>query len=302
MDVDRCLQYLDFVRERHHVWALRQAGEPGPWTQDETLLTRKFTNVYRVLDPGSQFVFELADDDPDPHDMMMRALLYRFTNRPEFWRVTRDLMGRWPVVADLDNDYLRNRWREARDVLGEQMFSGAYVVMPDPGGKKTMGLDKLAATVELGRRVLHPSGVDYLWPELEKATSLEQRFTVLTRPYAMGTFMTMQILTDWGYVFGPDQENDFVASGPGSRRGAAHLGMPFDLAMMWAHNEAQHNPTMPRLYTPSGGQRPPSYMDVQNTLCEFDKYVRCESRTQPGKPYVPVHPGPQPRPTLPTHW
>ena len=43
-------------------------------------------------------------------------------------------------------------------------------------------------------------------------------------------------------------------------------------------------------------------MDVQNTLCEFSKYVRFQSKPIPTKQYVPAHPGPQPPPVLPKHW
>ena len=63
MDVDMWLVYRAFVIERHKIWERRQAGEPGPWTRDPILASRKFTNVFRVLDPGTQFV--LTDLFPD---------------------------------------------------------------------------------------------------------------------------------------------------------------------------------------------------------------------------------------------
>lgn len=295
MNPDMAMMYLDFVSERHRIWEQRQAGDPQPWTDDPILAGRKFTNVYRVLDPGSQFVFEMADDDPDEHTLMVRALLYRFTNRPEFWRTTRRVMGRWPAVADLDDGTLAEAWRVTKEVLGVQMFSGAYICMPNPGGKFTPGLDKLAATVMLARRVLHPVGSDYCWPELSKVTTLQERFQVLSGPHAMGGFMTQQVLTDWGYVFGPDQENTFVADGPGSRVGAKHLGLKPQDAFRWGR-ESIHGVTLEG--------RPPSLMDVQNCFCEFGKYVRFQNRLAPAvtKIYQPVHPGPQPTPVLPKHW
>ena len=51
--------YQHMVRERHQIWLARQHGASYPWTEDPVLANRKFTNMFRVLDPGSQFVFDL---------------------------------------------------------------------------------------------------------------------------------------------------------------------------------------------------------------------------------------------------
>ncbi len=58
--------YLSFCRERHKIWLKRQAGDPGPWTDDPILATRKFTNVFRILDPGTQFVVQELLPDANP--------------------------------------------------------------------------------------------------------------------------------------------------------------------------------------------------------------------------------------------
>jgi hypothetical protein len=107
----------------------------------------------------------------------------------------------------------------------------------------------------------------------------------------------MQTLTDWGYSeHGADRENEFVVAGPGAVKGAAVLdptATPLDVIKRM-HVELQLERDVPQLYG-----RVPSYMDVQNTLCELSKYVRFTDR---GKAYVPAHPGVQPEPTLPSHW
>ena len=56
--------YQHMVRERHQIWLARQNGATYPWTSDPVLANRKFTNMFRVLDPGSQFVFDLEEDNP----------------------------------------------------------------------------------------------------------------------------------------------------------------------------------------------------------------------------------------------
>jgi hypothetical protein len=52
--------YRVMVVERHKIYLARQNNEPQPWTTDPVLRNRKFTNMFRVLDPGSQFVFDLT--------------------------------------------------------------------------------------------------------------------------------------------------------------------------------------------------------------------------------------------------
>jgi alpha-glutamyl/putrescinyl thymine pyrophosphorylase clade 1 len=83
---DAALTFLEFVEERHRIWERRQAGSPQPWTDNPILASHKFTNVYRWLDPGSQFVIEeLQDLELSPSDNLMRFFLYRHTGRVETW-------------------------------------------------------------------------------------------------------------------------------------------------------------------------------------------------------------------------
>lgn len=75
MDLDRAMEYLEFVHERHNVWERRRAGDPQPWTSDPVLAGNKFTNVFRVLDYGSQFLLkELLDPSLPSRDILARCL------------------------------------------------------------------------------------------------------------------------------------------------------------------------------------------------------------------------------------
>ena len=90
--------FLRFVVERHRIWEQRQAGAPQPWTDDPVLATRKFTNVFRVLDPGTQFLLtDLFEPDIDPRDTLMRAFLYRHTGRVEIWELLGVMTGQYPT-------------------------------------------------------------------------------------------------------------------------------------------------------------------------------------------------------------
>lgn len=289
MNVDVAMTYLEFVPNRHRVWEKRQAGADQPWTDDPVLRTRKFTNVYRVLDPGSQFVLtDLAPPWEDPRDVLARLFLYRYTNLPATWEFVREMLGSYPGEADL-NDTLVLTVQAYRDT-GHKVFSGAYMILPQPN---RVG-DKVEQAVSLTARWMANHATDFL-----AATSQQQRYDILRREYGVGPFMAMQILTDWGYTpqCGEDREAEFVVAGPGCIKGAKFIAPTWKVerTLEWADE-------MCRTVGPTLAGRKPSRMDVQNTFCEFSKYHRYVQKPIPVRDYVPAHPGPQPAPMLPAHW
>lgn len=276
--------YRDFVIERHLIWKARQRNEPQPWTADPVLMNRKFTNVFRVLDPGSQFVLtDLAATEQV--DFLTRCILYRFTNRPKTWYAIRRTFGGYPNAVDM-NDDLIEMLQDYRDD-GNQVFSGAYIIMPNPG---ITGSDKIADAVNLTREFV----VSGRLAEFFTVDTQAQRFKVLRSHPGIGRFMAMQILTDWGYGQPVCMENDFVVAGPGAVKGASFISddkpeqLIYTLTREWSQSKVVRM-----------GSHPLSLMDVQNTLCEFSKYVRELERPRKTTLYKPDHPGPQPAPVLP---
>lgn len=300
IDPDEALTYLEFVAERHRIWELRQAGAPAPWTDDPVLAGRKFTNVFRVLDYGSQWLLtELLGDEPAGRETLARCFLYRHTNRPAAWDAYVADRGSIPTcstsagLADL-----LDFWQEYR-AAGNRVFSGAYLVYPQ---SSEPGTDKVASIVALAGRLLENGTFD----DFLAAETPAERFATLRRNKGVADFMSMQVLTDWGYSpqAGVDEENMFVIPGPGARRGAAFLDPRADPRQVidWCREAVFADPRCPMLQLPDGRVRIPSLMDIQNTVCEYSKYRRHQSRRPPQKPYQPAHPGPQTAPILPRHW
>lgn len=299
-DRDKFRLYLDFVVNRHHVWMARQEGMPGPWSDDPIIASRKFTNVFRVLDPGSQFIFDLDDEYATERDLLMRLFLYRHTGRVEAWMYLQRQMGEeYPTVETLD--YALNLWREYRDA-GNPIFTPAYLVYPQ---SSTPGTDKLESIIRLTQRLFDPSSPEDIVEDFIGGQTQKEKFDVLRRTKGVADFMSMQILTDWGYTrFGEDMENEFVVPGPGARRGIMHLvTTPQQKDFLWfAQAELMQTEGCPVLDLGTK-LRYPSIMDVQNTMCEFGKYVRFMEGGKPfTAPYSPAHPGPQPAPRTPRHW
>ena len=286
--------FLFFTAERHRIWEQRQAGLPQPWTTDPILASKKMTCVFRVLDPGTQFVLtDLIDPELSERDQLMRLSLYRHTNRVEVWRHL-DLTTGYPTLANLKD--VRTVLQEYRR-RGGPVFTHAYVVAPQSG---TRGTDKLDSVIDTTKRSFTPGSPDDVMPAWDRAENQEQRFKALRAPKGVGNFMAMQTLTDWGYSQPDDHEDEFLVPGPGSINGAAALypGVKTAEVVQRVVEAVRALPDCPRL-----GHRVPSLMDIgSNLLCEYSKFFRFSQQPLPTKPYVPAHPGPQPTPVLPSYY
>ena len=304
MNLDMAMTYLDFVAARHQIWEKRQVGEPAPWTNNVVLREKKFTNVFRILDPGSQFVLtdlvegDEVEGDLSPRDTLMRLFLYRHTGRIETWRHLEIVGNGYPFSDHLDETLAD--WKLYRTSTKKAIFTGAYLVYPQSA---TPGTDKLESIIDLTKRLFTEGGPEDIVPKFLVAKTQAARFAALRNNKGVADFMSMQILTDWGYsTYGEDTEDAFVVAGPGAIKGAAEID-PNKTALEvihWAHKELAQLDIFIQL--PKWGKRRPSLMDTQNTLCEFSKYVRYMSRPPTGEPYQPAHPGKQPEPILPSHW
>jgi hypothetical protein len=279
--------YGEMVIERHKIWLARQQGLPQPWTEDPVLKNRKFTNMFRVLDPGSQFVFDLQADDP--MDVLARLVFYRLTNKPSTWHAIQTEMGCFPLAADFIVP------TELLDILksyraaGNRIFSGAYIIVPEPGTAN----DKVEGAIRVVQHFLSHHVKPFLLADTQA-----HRFITLKSTPGLGPFLSMQILTDWTYLQSDEPYLPFVVAGPGARRGAALLagtGHPeeviADMTMRWRGHP---------LVNLEGRSLTP--MDVQNTFCEFSKYAREIVTPRKITPYKPANPGIQPKPRVPAWW
>lgn len=275
-------EYRHFCLERHAIWLRRQAGEPQPWTDDPILATRKFTSVFRILDPGTQFVDNELLPGTDPATALMRCFLYRHTNLPSAWERFKEETDRYPTIPDLA--YMTEFWEDTK------VFSGAYMIYPQ---SSVPGTNKVKSVVNLTQRLFEEENLalDFFMADNQK-----ERFATLRRNKGVADFMSMQILTDIGYSEHLQaDENEFIVAGPGAKRGAKAVypnktpnATIHRLTDLWEVDGSIRLPVI---------DRSPSLMDVQNTLCEFSKYLKGPT----SKPYRPAHTEPQDI-TYPTHW
>ena len=261
---------VGFARARHSLWE-------GKHVKSHILANRKFTNVFRVLDRGSQYLLQLMNSHEDPLDRLALSYFYRQVNRPD---TMNDIIARNKGYAPNASEILDPSWYDRVVAPVSQarpgaFLSGAYMILISPGDKGST-VQKMQAMFPAAR------------PHLEQiagSPSLASRVKALQLTPGLGPFMAMQIATDMGYCEGEtDQENTFVLAGPGSRRGVGFLLGKEYATPAEAHHVITTFPfdALPPL--PESNGRLASWMDVQNIFCEYSKYGRMVQRGDRGAP------------------
>lgn len=289
---DRLELFWRFVYERQVIWRRRVVLQcPPPWTNDPILHHERFTNVYRELDPGTQYVLrEILEQDASKPDKVFNTMLYRLIGRAE----THAALG-FQHLADFDPEHLRAVLRRFRD-QGHAPFTAAYMV----SAYTSMGT---ADKIENVARLFAKLSADFpaFYVQLVSCRTLESAHGVLSSVYGFGNFLAYQVLVDLLYplrVYSdapllPFSHNDWASAGPGARRGIAMLlndDVPRDdLAVMRWLRQHQRDEfdrlglDFPYLTTHTRIPLELTLANIQNCLCEFHKYVKIRAGTGRGR-------------------
>lgn len=270
---ERIERLANFIIDRHDIYVARQEGKPKPWTEDPILRNYRFCNVYRELDTVTQWVSNnWREQGKDHPDLWFAMAVARWVNWPD----TLEGVG-FPIP-----------WRpqkfisvlHSRKAAGQKVWTGAYMI-----GTQGNAMDKAKFIAEL---VLSP-----LWEAREqlrprKGDTLASFAKRIIAVKNQGSFMVGQMVADAKYadknLRAATDWDTWAVSGPGSRRGLNRVtgreltkGWP-DKLFLETLTELRHevNDFRPPWMEPLHAQ------DLQNCLCEFDKYERV--RLGQGKP------------------
>lgn len=266
----RVPELFAFIQERHAIYTRRLEGLPKPWTQDPILQNYRFCNVYRENDTVTRWIARnWRDPNTDDSNVWFAMAVARFVN----WPASLDEVG---YPAPWMSEHFSTRLL-SRAALGLKVFTGAYIVHAGRGSKVTHVADKILTPLWEKR--------DYV---RESTTSLARFHKRLMEFNGVGSFMAGQIVCDTKYTRMLDTALDWwtwACSGPGSQRGLNRiLDRPFTQAWdesEWYSNMLQLHSQIAPLIIEKG--MPPIHMqDLQNCLCEFDKYER--ARLGQGRP------------------
>lgn len=245
-------QFWSFVAERQRVWHKRHVlKDEWPWTEDVVLQENSFTNIYRTLDPGTEWTRENIWNrtDEDPMDILWSGLLYRLIGRQRtfqyFWdqiEGTRLANTEIPFLRfkEYNRDDFEKKLRIVQSEIGAP-FSIAYLVS---GYGWVPGIDKVEKVSNLfGKWAL-------LWPKIyaliEEAIATKEPSTVyyaLKDMDGIGEFLAYQTFVDMSYPrshfegtnlrplignssfvgFTQDTELRWAAAGPGAAAGISNL-------------------------------------------------------------------------------
>lgn len=269
---------LYWVREREAIRRKREAGRPAPWTRDPILQTYRFCNVHRADDRVSRWlranVLSAVTTPMDLPSFILFSALCRWVNWPPTIKLLMDARvfpgtdltrySHWPKIgAIIDNAQKQGK-----------AWTGAYMVRAKPGSTKGKG-HFVATEVVYGS--LYPV-IDQLCDAV-RTPSMQSVWALLCSRLNWGDFMAGQLVADWSYtplLEAAEDRNTWAPQGPGSRRGFNRLlGRPLkqrisDEEWLPQLQGWRREVLRMRLFPAKGF----SLFDLQNCLCEVDKYLR----------------------------
>lgn len=262
--------FFYWVEERESIRRKKEAGLPKPWTDNPILQRYKFCNVQREHDRVTVWIKNHWRDPCRGHPNMWFAMIVaRLFNWPD---TLNDID--FPLA---DFDKLKETWREVlkrrRDERGLKVFTGAYLVSTN--GVK---MDKVDYILD---RVLTPIWERGCDPqhlgESAGGWKLEDYWRFLTQFDGLGSFMAGQVVADLKYVDPVlEQASDwwtFAPLGPGSIRGLNRFfGRPTDKPLKQEQGLKEILEIRTMIYNRLGYNLPAH--DVQNCMCETDKFIR----------------------------
>lgn len=287
-----------WVTEREAIRLKKVGGMPAPWTKDPVLGKYRFCNVRRNDDTVTQWIHEkwLWPNGGTPN-LWFAMVVARLVNWPAtlgvltpavFDLMKRGRKGQPEHEVNWDPDLFVSYMHELR-LEGRKVFSGAYIVSTN--GRQ---MDKAEY---LAQHVLSPlwAGRDHIVPK--HGDTLAEFHSYLMQANGLGNFMAAQVVADIKYdergpLFKAADWHTWAAPGPGSKRGLLRL-----LGRQHTENisDSAWTGTFSFLLPLVNAALPATTFDgnltgqdLQNCLCEFDKYRRTQlGQGRPRSTYIP---------------
>lgn len=254
-----------WIRERYGILIKKQQGLPKPWSNNSVFQNTYFCNVHREDDRVTKWIREFYSPHVDHPMFEYNILLSRFLNWPD----TLEDVG----FADSHDPQaiLSILNRRAND--GLKVWGGAYIIT-------THGIPMPKAHYLCG------NVLEGAWRALDglrsacRGGSCGAASKALQGVEGVGSFLAAQVIADLKNtkdhpLAKAEDWHTFVEHGPGSLRGVSwfHFGEPNRISeRSFGYHFAQVrdyvNSHWPEKVPPVHNQ------DLQNVMCEFDKFCR----------------------------
>lgn len=262
-------RFTQFIIRRENLRIRKERGDAPPWTDDEILQEYRFCNIHREDDRVTRWIAEnIRVPCAARPDLWLTLVMARLLNNVETLRGIQCVVGTASLtlsrIAQAEEDVLEHQR------LGARVFNPAYMITT--AGKKQ---DKVEYVFDLLRRLQVQR--KRLRPKM--GDTLNSYHMLLMMNDGLGGFLAAQVVADLKYVEPLQSATDwhtFAASGPGSRRGMNRV-LGRAVSEPWVEDDWRLK--LGKLRTKTGpmlGRHKIALhaQDLQNCLCEFDKYER----------------------------
>jgi hypothetical protein len=279
----RTQDFASFIMEREHVRKGKEGRppRPKPWTTDPILQSYRFCNVRREDDKVTRWI---ADNWRKPigevgnPDLWFWMLVARLINHPDTLQFIHYKL-RMTKKQMWDEERFIAAMHE-RHATGEKVWGGAYIV-------STNG-NRMNKAEYIAKFVLTPAWEKRTAMRPRKGETLESFCEMLLTLNGVQGFIAGQVIADTKYadktLLQATDWGTFAVSGPGSKRGLNRIfgndkDKPWN-EQAWRKALAELRDATNRTIKKHIGEL--DAQDIQNCLCEFDKYERV--RLGEGKP------------------
>jgi hypothetical protein len=283
--------FVQFIVARHSIFLARQRMQTKPWTENPILQRYRFCNVYRELDTVTQWITqnwrEPLSKSGDPN-LWFWMLVARLVNHPDTLLRLQTHMrhaktGEWKWKPDQFISTI-----ESAQFHGRKAWGGAYIVSTN--GRQ------MPKALYIATDVLDPAWKHRKDIQPRQHDTLASFCARLMALNGVQGFIAGQVIADakYGdeYLAESTDWRTFAVSGPGSKRGLNRVMDDYPNAP-WKEERWHHylvilreetNAALAKLHKKGAADDyPPLHaQDIQNCLCEFDKYERV--RLGEGKP------------------
>jgi hypothetical protein len=259
----------------------KDLGLPKPWSNDEVFQRTYFCNVRREHDRVTRFIRERYSPEVQDPWFLYNIILSRFINWP-------DSLSRIGYLRSHDPDALEGKLEKLSQA--GKVWGGAYVITTHgiPMGKAAYLAHNVLGGAHKAMERLHgPTGYQGT-PRLATAHKALQSLE------GLGSFLAAQVVADLKNTPGHPLQGaidwwTFVAPGPGSIRGLQWFWE--NQAKVTASNFLNMFVEMEYYVKDNWNQtlmgQKICAQDLQNCLCEFDKYMRVSTATGKSKRNYP---------------
>lgn len=260
---------MQWMEERERVRELKEAGASKPWSEDPIFQTTYFCNVHREDDRVTRWIRQATSPFVKDEWFEVNIGLCRIINR----------ISTIECIFPFTGDYHQLEV-ELTDLMlrGQTVFGDAYIVstngraMPKAQYICEYLLPALWEGVGPGGRL----GPYPVYP------TLSARFQGLRSIYGLGSFMAGQILADLKNTVGhplytASDKDTWACAGPGSLRGLGWIQHGNDKPISASRFMEAITLVREILYEDLKCEIQVDMQDLQNCLCEFDKYQRIKN-------------------------